>query len=341
MFGFWSSVNHTRSKSSFEQWLFFIGLAIGLLSKGPIALVLTGMPIAAWIVLSGKYRESWQALPWIRGSLLTLAISLPWYVMAEMKTPGFAEYFIIGEHFKRFVVSGWEGDLYGSAHHRPKGSIWLMLLAGGLPWTLIMPAFFAYLWHKGVLVKSSIESREWRIYLMLWALMPAAFFTFAGNILWTYVLPGFPALALWVVNWLDRQHGVSEAGRVKLLVGGAATTTLLALAVVIILPMAGLSDQDSAKSLVELFQQQQVNDEPLLYLGARRFSLDFYSRGNAERYDDLDKLAARVLSAPVFVAIENDEARALTRETRSVLTAVGTKGDYTLFHSSPPARGRQ
>ncbi len=335
MLGFWSSVNNTRAENGHQRWLLFVGLAIGLLSKGPIALVLTGMPIAGWIVLNGKYRASWQSLPWIRGSLLTLAISLPWYVLAEMKTPGFAEYFIVGEHFKRFVVSGWAGDLYGSAHHRPKGSIWLMLLADGLPWTLMVPALFLSLWQKGKLVKTSPQSREWRSYLVMWTLMPAVFFTFAGNILWTYVLPGFPALALWISHWLNRQDAVSESARAKLLVSGTAVTTLLALAAVVILPMSGQSEKNSAKSLVKLYQQQKVGDEPLLYCGERRFSIDFYSDGKAERAGDWCNFDAPISTGPVFLAIEKDELAGLRSEDSSLLTAVGTEGAYTLFRLLP------
>ena len=54
-----------------------------------------------------------------------LALAVPWYVMAEQATPGFLDYFLVGEHFRRFTVSGWEGDLYGNAHTEPLGTIWL------------------------------------------------------------------------------------------------------------------------------------------------------------------------------------------------------------------------
>jgi len=41
--------------------------------------------------------------------------------MAEEQSPGFIEYFIEGEHWLRFVESGWEGDLYGSGHAESLG----------------------------------------------------------------------------------------------------------------------------------------------------------------------------------------------------------------------------
>lgn len=117
----------------------FVGLAIGLMSKGPLALVLTGFPITLWTVWNREWKNVWNSLPWIKGALLMLALSLPWYLLAERQTPGFLHYFIVGEHFQRFTVKGWQGDLYGSGHASPLGTIWLYGLTMFLPWTLLLP----------------------------------------------------------------------------------------------------------------------------------------------------------------------------------------------------------
>jgi 4-amino-4-deoxy-L-arabinose transferase-like glycosyltransferase len=80
----------------------------------------------------------WQRLPWISGSLLMLAIALPWYLLAEYRTPGFLNYFIMGEHVSRFLDPGWKGDKYGYAHATPRGMIWLYWLGAIFPWSLAM-----------------------------------------------------------------------------------------------------------------------------------------------------------------------------------------------------------
>ena len=334
MRAFWSSTNRAQTQKNYEKWLFFIGLAIGLLSKGPIALILTGLPIFVWIVVSGKYRVSWQSLPWIRGGLLTMLISVPWYIVAEIMTPGFLDYFLIGEHFQRFVVSGWQGDLYGSAHQRPMGSIWLMMVIDALPWSLLVPSLFVFLWRKNRLVKVTAESKEWRLYLLLWGLMPAVFFTFAGNILWTYVLTGFPALALWISFWLNQQTGVEESIKVKFLLGGSFATLTLVLLVAASFTMGELSERRSLKSLVQLYNDKNMDNVPLLYYGKRRFSADFYSHGTVDRINDLKKLEERILSGTVFVAIESSKINRLSNNVREALKSDGVKGDYNLFHSS-------
>src|SRR5690606_23535075 len=85
------------------RWLFFIGLAVSMLAKGPVGVVLTGIPVGFWFLVAGGWRQVWGVLPWIRGTLLTVALTLPWYLAAEARTPGFLDYFFIGEHVRRFT----------------------------------------------------------------------------------------------------------------------------------------------------------------------------------------------------------------------------------------------
>ena len=75
--------------------------------------------------MTGQWKRAWKSVPWVSGTLLMLALALPWYVLAENKTPGFLDYFIVGEHWKRFVIKGWQGDLYGNAHSETPGTIWV------------------------------------------------------------------------------------------------------------------------------------------------------------------------------------------------------------------------
>ncbi|MGB5652064.1 MAG: glycosyltransferase family 39 protein, partial [Sedimenticolaceae bacterium] len=133
-----------KHNSWFWRYGFFLGLAIGLLSKGPLAPVLTFGPIIIWLIQSPTRRVYISALPWLKGLLLMLVISLPWYIAAELKTPGFLNYFIVGEHFMRFIDPGWSGDLYGNAHNQPKGMIWPQWFVASFPWGLIAIAMLLW-----------------------------------------------------------------------------------------------------------------------------------------------------------------------------------------------------
>ena len=48
MRGFWLALHGAPAERLREQYLFFLGIAIGLLAKGPITAVLVGIPIAIW-----------------------------------------------------------------------------------------------------------------------------------------------------------------------------------------------------------------------------------------------------------------------------------------------------
>ena len=69
MVAFWRAVQDETARSPWG-WAFFVGIAIGLLAKGPVATVLTGLALAPWVVLSKAWRVTWHRLPWVRGSLL-------------------------------------------------------------------------------------------------------------------------------------------------------------------------------------------------------------------------------------------------------------------------------
>lgn len=153
----------------------------------------------------------WNSLPWIKGALLMLALSLPWYLLAERQTPGFLHYFIVGEHFQRFTVKGWQGDLYGSGHASPLGTIWLYGLTMFLPWTLLLPLL--RMKKTSPLSEKAAFPGE-NSFLWLWALSPLLFFTLARNILPAYVLPGIPAWCILTVQglwqWNNRRPGIKH-----------------------------------------------------------------------------------------------------------------------------------
>ena len=195
MAAFYLAPNHP---AWYWRYGFFIGLAIGLLAKGPLAMVLVFGPLSLWCMLSRSARPHLKALPWFTGGLLALSISLPWYIAAELKTPGFLNYFIVGEHFMRFIVGGWDGDLYGHAHQQLKGMIWVKWLLASFPWGIFAIALLVFNLVKKerrTILKTASKNPEIS-YLLLWSLFTPVFFSLAGNILWTYVLPALPAFAL-------------------------------------------------------------------------------------------------------------------------------------------------
>ncbi len=267
----------------FWRYGFFIGMSIGLLAKGPLALALIGGASFAWALWAQEGRRTMKAQPWSAGLALMLVISLPWYVAAELKTPGFLRYFLEGEHFLRFVDAGWTGDRYGTAHARAWGGIWLDWLAASAPWSLIIFAGLLALPFKHNLRQAAHAAVQKPIVKLLvsWALAAPILFTFSGNILWTYVLPSLPPLALGLGCWMSSSTSTRNERFARPILIAASLlvpTTAVALGTLSILDETRFKTE---KALVAAAEKIQQSGEALYFVGSRPFSARYYSQGKA------------------------------------------------------------
>ena len=307
-----------------HPWWFFVGLGLGLLAKGPVAVVLVLLPVGAWSLVYRGLPWLYRALPWWRGLLLTLAIAVPWYALAEAQSPGFLQYFLVGEHWHRFLDSGWSGDLYGHAHAEPRGTIWLFGIAAALPWSI--PALFA----AGIAVlRGDARTRPLPQtgLLLAWTLSPLLLFTLAGNILPTYILPGLPAFAILMACWLQRRSVafVALGLGVPLLVAATMTTDL-----------PELIDQNSQKGLIT-YQQQSMPGTPLYFYPEAPYSARFYSGGTTTSLRDGEAFAAFLDSdESAAIAIRNTRLPQERDLVLQCLEPVRRFAAYSLF-SKPPA----
>ncbi len=326
---------------------FFVGVALGLLAKGPLALVLIGFPVFVAMWVSPDRRACWQALPWWRGSALLMALALPWFVMAELKTPGFLRYFLVGEHLMRFIDPGWQGDLYGNGHRRPHGMIWLYLLVGSLPWFLLPmrrwfardktmemnPAIREAAPDVVLNAASSFSARTLTYFLLAWVGATLLLFTPAGNILPTYVQPSIPALSvLLAIAWLR----AGKSGNAAI----AATGRLYGVALLLALAAAGLvawageheDELKSERALIAHVPPEVMADGALIFLDKRPYSATFYSQGKA-RLMNAATLARQLSGATniLYVAIPRRRANNLLQGISPLPALVYRNPRYTLL----------
>jgi 4-amino-4-deoxy-L-arabinose transferase-like glycosyltransferase len=202
--------------------LFWAACALAVLSKGLIGIVLPLGTVALYILV----KRDWNLigkLQMVKGSLLFLLISAPWFVAVSLANPEFARFFFIHEHFERFT----------SEVHQRQGPPWYFLpflAAGMLPW--LLPAAIG--WWQGLRRKESggAPSFDAALLLALWALVVLAFFSASGSKLPAYILPIVPALALLCGRYLvvpDR----------KVVLAQAALMSLTGLAVALVVPGRG------------------------------------------------------------------------------------------------------
>ena len=338
MAGFWIALHGPESARRAAGFAFFLGLAAGLLAKGPVAVVLTLLPVGAWTLWAREWRAAWTRVPWLAGTLLMLALAVPWYWAAERASPGFLDYFLVGEHWKRFVEPGWKGDLYGQAHARPRGTIWVWWLVAALPWSPL-----ALGWLARALATRSEGARRllrdpWCAYLLLWSLAPMLFFTVSGNVLPTYVLPGMPAFALLLCEFWRPAGGTGSALRpaVKLMV--ACGVGLLLVFVGVLATQQERFDEDlSHRALVRTYEAARSGaGDRLVYVGQRPISAQFYARGKAVKVEDAAALTP-FLSSPGldFFAVRESDLRKWPEPARAGLVELGSFGGYRLLREAP------
>ncbi len=258
----------TTGERSRKWWglAFFLSLGFGCLAKGPVAVVLVGLSLGAWIAATKNWRLL-RSLPWLSGTVLAGTVAIPWYVLAQRATPGFLEYFIVNEHILRYIRSDY-GDLYGNGRTQIYGASWVMLAITFLPWTPLLVRCGIDGWRRRH--ESDRPARDnWLIFALCWGLTPAVFFTLARQILVTYMLPGFPGLALatavLLVRWAESERaavllrglrifaaglgGLLAVALVAQIVFGAASwalfATLAAVALFAVLLFAGIRRSDS------------------------------------------------------------------------------------------------
>ncbi|KAG0772151.1 hypothetical protein G6F22_015949 [Rhizopus arrhizus] len=102
------------------------GLAV--LAKGLIGLVLPGAILLIWFA----WRRRWRglaALLWLPALLVFAVVAVPWFVLMQLRFPGFYDYFFVYQHFQRFAASGF--------NNAQPFWFYLPVVAGlSLPWSL-------------------------------------------------------------------------------------------------------------------------------------------------------------------------------------------------------------
>jgi 4-amino-4-deoxy-L-arabinose transferase-like glycosyltransferase len=172
----------SRERPRLWPWA-YLALALGVLTKGPVALVLAALiwTVTAWF-------RSWLR-PW--SLALLVAVSLPWFVLVTLRYPDFWRFFILEQHLGRYLTA--------SIHHGHPFFYYLPILLGFmLPWIWLLP------WAVG-------REKAWedpdRLFLLIWAASVLLFFTLSRGKLAPYILPALLPLALLVGRGLSDLAG--------------------------------------------------------------------------------------------------------------------------------------
>lgn len=189
--------------------VFWASLGIGFLLKGLIAILFPAAAAALFLTTAHEWR-TWREWKPFSGALLTLAVALPWVILAAWRNPpffdftmrsapgeyhGFFWFFFLNEHLFRFLNMRHPRD-YNTV---PRAAFWLFHLLWLFPWTAFLPAAIRFR------APSGSPAARLRLLCLCWAGFILVFFTFSTTQEY-YSMPCYPALALLLGMAMDRHE---------------------------------------------------------------------------------------------------------------------------------------
>ncbi len=186
------------------RWMVLAGLmtGLGMLAKGPVALVLVGVQVIAYLLLTRQAKRLLSPALWA-GFTLCLAVGLPWFLlMVHLHGQLFIQGFLEANNVTRYL----------SAEHKETSPLWFflpVLLGGFFPWSLALPGALISAWRTGRAAFADKAADNPTLFLGLWFALVFVFFSASQSKLVTYIFPLYPAAAVLVGVWLAKQTETS------------------------------------------------------------------------------------------------------------------------------------
>jgi len=215
-----------------RRMLLYVAIALAILTKGPIGLILPGLVAVIWLAAEKRWNLL-RRIGLVRGAIVVLVLAGGWYLAALIEGgPDFFRKQILAENLLRFTG----GADFHEGHIHPFYYMELALLAGFMPWTILLPIVgvqaarapraldprlkYIIVWFAAVLIFYNLPQSKRGVYLLC---MYPAFATLVAIYVREAVVRPEPARAC--VHWIARLSGLA-----MLILGGAG---LIALAMLV------------------------------------------------------------------------------------------------------------
>ncbi|MBI3402691.1 MAG: glycosyltransferase family 39 protein [Acidobacteria bacterium] len=204
------------------QWAGYAGLALAIMTKGPVALVLCGLTFGLAVGVSADLRRRLLGLRWGAGLALVVLVTAPWFIYMYVR---FGQAFVDGYFLDENV------RLFGSNRfaNQPGIFFYVQILASGLlPWTGVLVGRLADDVRR---VVTGVRLDNVDVLLWTWMAAIVGFFSLATFKLDHYIFPAAPAACLLCARALTALDDPARVGdhtwsRLGLLLVGPLLTVL-------------------------------------------------------------------------------------------------------------------
>jgi 4-amino-4-deoxy-L-arabinose transferase-like glycosyltransferase len=186
LYGFVRDLDRPAGRGRF--WIFYVGIALGLLAKGLIGAALPILIAGIWLARADRPRLGEFNLGW--GAALVGLLALPWHLAVAWRNPAHFWFFLADNQVLRFL--GRRAFLEDDVPISTLGF-------------LVVTFLFCFPWGVFLLARRRPLAR-WGALVPVWAVTAVGIFALSGSKLEYYALPALPAVALLAGGaWAERR----------------------------------------------------------------------------------------------------------------------------------------
>jgi 4-amino-4-deoxy-L-arabinose transferase-like glycosyltransferase len=219
-------------------------LALALMAKGFVALVLFGLVIVAFVLVTQRSLDELRGTfgklidPW--AILVFFAIAAPWHLAASQVEPIFPWFYFINEHVLRFLGTREPHDYYSGSwwYYLPRMAIYLF------PWSFYLPSLFPAIMARsrgGEIARQGGGALQ-RFLWLAW-LAPLVFFSISSAKANYYLVAVMPFAAFHLATAI-------ESRRISSGIASAAPGLLIGVLALVFCAMLMLREEQPQQALI-------------------------------------------------------------------------------------------